>query len=56
LANDREREFVEAVRALVIRIDVEPESEAPRAPLRINLVSDLARFVSDEVAPSAESL
>ena len=34
---DREREFVEAVRALVIRIDVEPESDAPRAPLRINL-------------------
>lgn len=52
---DREREFIDAVRALVVRIDVEPESDAPRAPLRINLVGNLAAFVSDEVNPSAQS-
>ena len=39
----------------MIHIDVEPESDAPRAPIRINLVGDLAGFVSDDAAPSAKS-
>lgn len=54
--SDREREFVDSVRALVVRIEVEPESDVPRAPLRINLIGNLAAFVSDGVASAEGSL
>jgi site-specific DNA recombinase len=48
-------EAVDAVRALVVRIDITPESAAPGAPVRVTLVGDLARFMSPEAGATVSS-
>ena len=40
-----EREVVQAVRDLIVRIDIEPINAEPRAPVKVTLHGDLARFV-----------
>lgn len=49
-------EAIEAIRALVIRIDITPASNAPGAPVAVNLIGDLARFISPEAVSTRSPL
>ncbi len=46
-----EREMVDSIRELIARIDIEPISSEPRAPVSVRLHGDLARFVRPENPP-----
>ena len=48
-----EREVVDSVRDLIARIDIEPVNAEPRAPVKVTLHGDLARFVRPN-APRVE--
>ncbi|NBU28282.1 MAG: hypothetical protein EBS42_08750, partial [Caulobacteraceae bacterium] len=42
------REAMDVIRSLVQRIDITPESDSPGSPVAVDMIGDLARFMTDE--------
>lgn len=49
-----ERNLLDAARGLIDRVDIEPEYDEPRSPVRITLHGQLARFMETSSSPSPQ--